>query len=92
MKGLRSLQGKDHLVKLLQKVREERDKLSVQPRPPVLVKIAPDLSDNDKEDIAQVVIRKEVMMMMHYLSPSLSLVREELTVLLLAIQRFLVKT
>ncbi|XP_011404303.2 PREDICTED: dihydroorotate dehydrogenase (quinone), mitochondrial-like isoform X1 [Amphimedon queenslandica] len=57
--GLRSLQGKEHLVKLLQKVREERDKLSGLPCPPVLVKIAPDLNDSDKEDIAEVVIRKE---------------------------------
>ena len=37
---------------------EERDKLPN--RPPLLVKIAPDLSTQDKEDIAAVVTRQRV--------------------------------
>ena len=37
---------------------EERDKLPHQP--PLLVKIAPDLTAKDKEDIAAVVIRDKV--------------------------------
>ena len=39
-------------------VLEERDKLSH--RPPLLVKIAPDLSTKDKKDIADVVTRPKV--------------------------------
>ena len=39
-------------------VLEERDKLAH--RPPVLVKIAPDLTSKDKEDIAAVVTRQKV--------------------------------
>ena len=37
---------------------EERNRLSH--RPPVLVKIAPDLTSKDKEDIAAVITRPEV--------------------------------
>ena len=39
-------------------VTKERDKLSH--RPPLLVKIAPDLTQKDKEDIAEVVTRSKV--------------------------------
>ncbi|CAL8350860.1 unnamed protein product [Merluccius merluccius] len=53
--GLRNLQGKTHLHQLLQKVLKERDALQCERKPPVLVKIAPDLSAQDKQDIADVV-------------------------------------
>ena len=39
-------------------VTEERDCLPT--KPPLLVKIAPDLSDKDKEDIAAVIMRETV--------------------------------
>ena len=57
--GLRSLQGRDQLAQLLHKVKEERDRLP-PPSPPLLLKIAPDLSQSDKEDIAAVVMRDKV--------------------------------
>ncbi|XP_062869101.1 dihydroorotate dehydrogenase (quinone), mitochondrial [Trichomycterus rosablanca] len=53
--GLRDLQGKKELRHLLDKVLKERDLLQGTSRPPVLVKIAPDLSQKDKQDIAEVV-------------------------------------
>ncbi|XP_075393174.1 dihydroorotate dehydrogenase (quinone), mitochondrial [Tenrec ecaudatus] len=53
--GLRSLQGKVELRHLLTKVLQERNALKGAHKPAVLVKIAPDLSAQDKEDIASVV-------------------------------------
>ncbi|GAB1293635.1 Dihydroorotate dehydrogenase (quinone), mitochondrial [Apodemus speciosus] len=52
--GLRSLQGKTELRRLLSKVLQERDALKGTQKPAVLVKIAPDLTAQDKEDIASV--------------------------------------
>ncbi|XP_012585875.1 PREDICTED: dihydroorotate dehydrogenase (quinone), mitochondrial isoform X2 [Condylura cristata] len=54
--GLRSLQGKGELRRLLTKVLQEREALKGAHKPAVLVKIAPDLSVQDQEDIAGVVI------------------------------------
>lgn len=56
--GLRSMQKRKQLEELLDAVMAERDRLANSP--PVLVKIAPDLSDCDKEDIAAVVCRSKV--------------------------------
>ncbi|KAG9352467.1 hypothetical protein JZ751_020881 [Albula glossodonta] len=53
--GLRDLQGKKELHCLLDKVLKERDALKSERRPPVLVKIAPDLTLQDKQDIADVI-------------------------------------
>ncbi|XP_015223413.2 dihydroorotate dehydrogenase (quinone), mitochondrial [Lepisosteus oculatus] len=53
--GLRDLQGKAELRHLLDRVLKVRDALQREPRPPVLVKIAPDLSPRDKQDIAEVI-------------------------------------
>ncbi|XP_042349552.1 dihydroorotate dehydrogenase (quinone), mitochondrial [Plectropomus leopardus] len=53
--GLRDLQGKAELHQLLHTVLKERDALQGERRPPVLVKIAPDLTAQDKQDIADVV-------------------------------------
>ncbi|KAL1784320.1 dihydroorotate dehydrogenase (quinone), mitochondrial [Sigmodon hispidus] len=52
--GLRNLQGKTELRRLLAKVLQERDALKGERKPAVLVKIAPDLTAQDKEDIASV--------------------------------------
>lgn len=52
--GLRDLQGKKALHSLLARVKQTRDLLPNQP--PLLVKIAPDLTDHDKDDIADVVM------------------------------------
>jgi dihydroorotate dehydrogenase len=53
--GLRSMQGKHQLSHLLDQVTSERD--SLPNAPPLLVKISPDLSQQDREDIAAVVTR-----------------------------------
>lgn len=55
--GLRGLQGQRELRQLLKQVLGARDSLSK--RTPVLVKVAPDLSDQEKADIAAVVTSKE---------------------------------
>jgi len=52
--GLRSLQGKQELSNLIQEVIRHRDKHC--PGVPLLVKIAPDLTSQDKEDIATTVL------------------------------------
>jgi len=57
--GLRSLQGREQLATLVDKVLEARDSLPVSMRHPLLIKIAPDLSEYDKEDIAAVVTRQK---------------------------------
>ncbi|XP_027540986.1 dihydroorotate dehydrogenase (quinone), mitochondrial isoform X1 [Neopelma chrysocephalum] len=53
--GLRDLQGKTELQDLLRKVLAERDLLPCEHKPAVLVKIAPDLTAQDKRDIASVI-------------------------------------
>ncbi|XP_056008517.1 dihydroorotate dehydrogenase (quinone), mitochondrial-like, partial [Ostrea edulis] len=55
--GLRDLQGKQRLEELLDKVIEKRDEMEV--RKPLLVKIAPDLTEQDKADIASVISSKK---------------------------------
>lgn len=57
--GLRKMQGREQLARLLDAVVAERDQLHPH-RPPLLVKIAPDLTEEDKEDIAAVVTREKV--------------------------------
>ena len=42
---------------------EARESLPCSPKPPLVVKIAPDLTDKDKEDIAAVVLRNQVNLM-----------------------------
>ena len=64
--GLRELQGRSQLSRLLDLVVAERDKLPN--RPPLLVKIAPDLTNKDKEDIAAVVTRSEANKIYPFLS------------------------
>ncbi|XP_071689929.1 dihydroorotate dehydrogenase (quinone), mitochondrial-like isoform X2 [Rutidosis leptorrhynchoides] len=56
--GLRQLQGRKQLKDLVEKVQAARDKMqwSKEGPPPLLVKIAPDLSRQDLEDIAAVAL------------------------------------
>ncbi|XP_049573082.1 dihydroorotate dehydrogenase (quinone), mitochondrial isoform X2 [Syngnathus scovelli] len=53
--GLRDLQGKAELRRLLHTVLKKRDGMQGKHKPPVLVKIALDLTAQDKRDIADVV-------------------------------------
>ncbi len=54
--GLRALQGREPLEELLRGVRGTLDRAVPEKTPPLLLKIAPDLTDEDKEDIATVVL------------------------------------
>ncbi len=56
--GLRAMQKREVLAQLLDNVTNECDKLPH--RPPLLVKIAPDLTDDDKQDIATVLKERKV--------------------------------
>jgi len=56
--GLRDLQAKSHLEHLVAAVMEERESGST--RPPLLLKIAPDLSEQDIIDIADVANRFQI--------------------------------
>ena len=47
-------------LKFSLQVLEARNNLPVDPKPPLLVKIAPDLSEQDKVDIASVVLMPQV--------------------------------
>ncbi len=58
--GLRNLQSKKFLKTLMTKVLRERDSLPDGHRPPVLLKIAPDLSDKDVGDIASAALSAKV--------------------------------
>lgn len=60
--GLRALQGRKELGDLVSAVKLTRDRMRWGPRgpPPLLVKIAPDLTDADKKDIAAVVAAHKV--------------------------------
>jgi dihydroorotate dehydrogenase len=55
--GLRSLQAKEQLAHLLDSVIAERDQLPEERRPLLLVKISPDLTSAEREDIAACVLR-----------------------------------
>jgi dihydroorotate dehydrogenase len=53
---LRDLQAVDRLAPLLTAVREQADKVMTDRTVPILVKIAPDLSDDDVTDIAKLAL------------------------------------
>ncbi|CAG5135708.1 unnamed protein product, partial [Candidula unifasciata] len=57
--GLRDMQRQEELTDLLNKVVDARDTLPVSPKPPLLVKIAPDLTEEEKTNIAAVVSRPQ---------------------------------
>ncbi|KAJ3329097.1 Dihydroorotate dehydrogenase (quinone), mitochondrial [Blyttiomyces sp. JEL0837] len=52
--GLRALQRREPMLKLMKEVKEARDK-NLPHHPPLLVKIAPDVSYDELEDIAAVI-------------------------------------
>jgi dihydroorotate dehydrogenase len=60
--GLRQLQEKDSLDQLLQIINEERARINLANgrRPPVLVKLAPDLSDAQLEEALDVILMHEM--------------------------------
>lgn len=52
--GLRVLQGPEPLLRIVEAVSQALDRACSDGAPPVLVKIAPDLTERDREDIASV--------------------------------------
>ncbi|MEW1772579.1 quinone-dependent dihydroorotate dehydrogenase [Streptomyces sp. NPDC086777] len=54
--GLRNLQAVDHLRPLLTAVREAADRVVANRRVPLLVKIAPDLADEDVDAVADLAV------------------------------------
>lgn len=58
--GLRALQGKEPLAQLMNGVRQALDGLALDPVPPLLLKVAPDLTEEDKRDIADVVLEQKI--------------------------------
>lgn len=58
--GLRALQGRESLAGLLDRVLDARAAAGLDRPPPLLVKIAPDLTEEDKQDIAAVCLERAV--------------------------------
>lgn len=58
--GLRDWQKKEHLENLLKEVIAARDSLTCPNKPPIVLKLAPDLSSQEKKDITQVLKKPEV--------------------------------
>ncbi|NVJ93375.1 MAG: quinone-dependent dihydroorotate dehydrogenase [Methylocystaceae bacterium] len=54
--GLRALQNKDQLASLLRDVLAARDETVEKGKAPLLLKVAPDLTDEDKSDIVDVAL------------------------------------
>jgi len=57
--GLRKLQAQDQLQTIIKAVVEANSKLERENKPPIFVKIAPDLSESDKVAIATVVAARD---------------------------------
>lgn len=58
--GLRDLQKIEHLGPLLDAIIKERDKSCRASAPPLLVKLAPDIEDKDKEGIAEILLQSGI--------------------------------
>lgn len=57
--GLRKLQGQQQLQTIVSEVVKARHELEREDKPPILIKIAPDLTEKDMVDIATVVSAKD---------------------------------
>lgn len=58
--GLRDLQQKDNLLALLTQILEERARSCAQDMPPLLVKLAPDLNEEQRTDIAAAALQSGI--------------------------------
>lgn len=61
--GLRGLQQKDELETLISNVLKARNNLKKAELPPLLLKVSPDLSDSEKQDIANVIAKENVRLL-----------------------------
>lgn len=57
--GLRSLQKKDELRQLLIEINKTRNSMPVENKPPLLLKLAPDLSSEELKEVVSVVSEQE---------------------------------
>ncbi|KAK6640998.1 hypothetical protein RUM44_012697 [Polyplax serrata] len=57
--GLRQWQKKEQLEELLGALLLARNSLNILQKPPILLKLAPDLTDSERKDIAEVIQKKE---------------------------------
>lgn len=55
--GLRDLQKKEHLLALLTQITEERAQSCAANMPPLLLKLAPDIDEQQQQDIAEAVLQ-----------------------------------
>ncbi len=58
--GLRNLQARENLMPLLARILEEREKSCAAAKPPLLVKLAPDLSEDQLKDVADCLLEAQV--------------------------------
>lgn len=58
--GLRALQGREALDELLSKLKTVRKNTELDVKPPLLLKIAPDLDGGECEDIAEIVVKHQM--------------------------------
>lgn len=58
--GLRKLQGKEALDDLLSRLKAVREKSDLKRKPPLILKIAPDLDGAECEDIADIILKHEM--------------------------------
>ena len=58
--GLRALQGREALDELLTKLKLVRREAILQKKPPLILKIAPDLRSDECEDIAEIIMKHEM--------------------------------
>ncbi|HPF47369.1 MAG: quinone-dependent dihydroorotate dehydrogenase [Alphaproteobacteria bacterium] len=58
--GLRALQGKEALDELLSKLKAVRDQAGLENAPPLILKIAPDLNDQECADIAEIILKHKM--------------------------------
>lgn len=63
--GLRNLQKKKDLTNLLSNTLEARNKYCGERKIPLLLKISPDLTDQDKNDIVNIINDKKVKFYFH---------------------------
>lgn len=56
---MRSLQKKEELSQLLTEINKARDACQTTKKPPLLLKLAPDLTNEEMEEVVSVILRKE---------------------------------
>ncbi|MBT5072900.1 MAG: quinone-dependent dihydroorotate dehydrogenase [Kordiimonadaceae bacterium] len=58
--GLRALQGREALDELLGKLKDVRENANLDKKPPLILKIAPDLDQGECEDIAEIILKHQM--------------------------------